>query len=34
LMFGAKRSGRNSIHLVGGDCLPPIKDIPEPNSAE
>jgi GGDEF domain-containing protein len=22
LMFGAKRSGRNSIHLVGGDCLP------------
>jgi PleD family two-component response regulator len=28
LMFGAKRSGRNSIHLVGGDCLPPIKDIP------
>jgi len=23
LMFGAKRSGRNSIHLVGGDCLPP-----------
>ncbi len=24
LMFGAKRSGRNSIHLVGGDCLPPI----------
>ncbi|MGD0462019.1 MAG: GGDEF domain-containing protein [Tepidisphaeraceae bacterium] len=23
LMFGAKRSGRNTIHLVGGDCLPP-----------
>ncbi len=22
LMFGAKRSGRNSIHLVGGQCLP------------
>lgn len=22
LMFGAKRAGRNSIHLVGGDCLP------------
>jgi two-component system chemotaxis family response regulator WspR len=32
LMFGAKRSGRNSIHLVGGDCLPPINcepDLPE-----
>ena len=29
LMFGAKRSGRNSIHLVGGDCLPPIKPTPE-----
>jgi diguanylate cyclase (GGDEF)-like protein len=34
LMFGAKRSGRNSIHLVGGDCLPPIKDIPSPDTAE
>jgi GGDEF domain-containing protein len=22
LMFGAKRQGRNSIHLVGGQCLP------------
>jgi GGDEF domain-containing protein len=22
LMFGAKRSGRNSINLVGGECLP------------
>jgi GGDEF domain-containing protein len=32
LMFGAKRSGRNSIHLVGGDCLPPIKDQHEPES--
>ena len=29
LMFGAKRSGRNSIHLVGGDCLPPFKPLPE-----
>ena len=29
LMFGAKRSGRNSIHLVGGDCLPPIHATPE-----
>ncbi|MGD0388119.1 MAG: GGDEF domain-containing protein [Tepidisphaeraceae bacterium] len=29
LMFGAKRSGRNSIHLVGGDCLPPINPAPE-----
>jgi GGDEF domain-containing protein len=29
LMFGAKRSGRNSIHLVGGDCLPPINPTPE-----
>jgi GGDEF domain-containing protein len=30
LMFGAKRSGRNSIHLVGGDCLPhTFKEIPE-----
>ena len=32
LMFGAKRSGRNSIHLVGGDCLPPINpesDVPD-----
>jgi len=28
-MFGAKRSGRNSIHLVGGDCLPPIKPTPQ-----
>jgi GGDEF domain-containing protein len=34
LMFGAKRSGRNSIHLVGGDCLPPIKDLPDPDSVE
>ena len=34
LMFGAKRSGRNSIHLVGGDCLPPIKDLGEPESGE
>lgn len=30
LMFGAKRSGRNSIHLVGGDCLPVFKEIPGP----
>lgn len=30
LMFGAKRAGRNSIHLVGGDCLPPIEDPLEP----
>jgi GGDEF domain-containing protein len=29
LMFGAKRSGRNTIHLVGGDCLPPIESLPE-----
>jgi PleD family two-component response regulator len=28
LMFGAKRSGRNSIHLVGGDCLPPPSETP------
>jgi GGDEF domain-containing protein len=28
LMFGAKRSGRNSIHLVGGDCLPPPSATP------
>jgi PleD family two-component response regulator len=26
LMFGAKRSGRNSIHLVGGECWPAIED--------
>jgi len=34
LMFGAKRSGRNSIHLVGGDCLPPFNNIPEGENAE
>jgi PleD family two-component response regulator len=34
LMFGAKRSGRNSIHLVGGDCLPPIKDLVDPETVE
>ena len=34
LMFGAKRSGRNSIHLVGGDCLPPIKDFPDADAVE
>jgi GGDEF domain-containing protein len=28
LMFGAKRSGINSIHLVGGDCLPPPSATP------
>jgi GGDEF domain-containing protein/DNA-binding response OmpR family regulator len=34
LMFGAKRAGRNSIHLVGGDCLPVFKHIPEPEIHE
>jgi GGDEF domain-containing protein/DNA-binding response OmpR family regulator len=34
LMFGAKRSGRNSIHLVGGDCLPPFKPLPETETTE
>jgi GGDEF domain-containing protein len=34
LMFGAKRSGRNSIHLVGGDCLPPFKAILETDTPE
>jgi len=37
LMFGAKRSGRNSIHLVGGDCLPPIipeSDLPGETAAD
>jgi two-component system, cell cycle response regulator len=28
LMFGAKRSGRNSIHLVGGECLPMTPEPP------
>jgi GGDEF domain-containing protein len=32
LMFGAKRSGRNSIHLVGGDCLPLGNGEPESES--
>jgi GGDEF domain-containing protein len=34
LMFGAKRSGRNSIHLVGGDCLPVFKEISDPENRE
>jgi GGDEF domain-containing protein len=34
LMFGAKRSGRNSIHLVGGDCLPPLKALAEKDLAD
>jgi len=29
LMFGAKRAGRNSIHLVGGQSLPMSADPPE-----
>jgi GGDEF domain-containing protein len=32
LMFGAKRSGRNSIHLVGGECLPPPPADPVPTN--
>jgi GGDEF domain-containing protein len=32
LMFGAKRSGRNSIHLVGGECLPGINPNPDPQA--
>jgi diguanylate cyclase (GGDEF)-like protein len=33
LMFGAKRSGRNSIHLVGGECLPPPGNEPAQNNS-
>jgi diguanylate cyclase (GGDEF)-like protein len=33
LMFGAKRSGRNSIHLVGGECLPPPGNEPAPSNS-
>jgi GGDEF domain-containing protein len=34
LMFGAKRSGRNSIRLVGGDCLPLGNQLPEIDSGQ
>jgi len=32
LMFGAKRSGRNTIHLVGGECLPLNAESPPKDS--